>query len=132
MNPMENLHVVETDKPIDEACAALEKAVIANQFGVLHVHDIQETMRKKGVDFQRPLRVFDVCNPQQAKAVLDHSPYVSAVLPCAISVFADGGKTVFSFVRPSMMLALFGADELKSVAEEVEASMTKIVEAAAS
>jgi uncharacterized protein (DUF302 family) len=124
---MDNLHVVETDKPIDEACEALHEACAEHRFGVLHVHDVKETMRKKGVEFDRPVRIFDVCNPHKAKIVLEENPHVSAVLPCAISLFTEGDKTRISFVRPTMMLSLFGAESLAPVADEVEATMKSIV-----
>ena len=128
---MENIIVVETAKPIDEACAALEKAVAEHRFGILHVHNVRETLKKKGVSFDRDVRIFDVCNPQRAKQVLEHNPLMSAALPCAISVFSEAGKTIFAFIRPTVMLGLFGAAGLDPVAEEVERTIREIVEGAA-
>jgi uncharacterized protein (DUF302 family) len=128
---MDNIVVVETSKPIDEACTALEKAVAEHRFGILHVHNVRETLSKKGVSFDRDVRIFDVCNPQRAKQVLEKNPLMSAALPCAISVFSDAGKTIFAFIRPTVMLGLFGAASLDPVAEEVERTVKEIVDAAA-
>lgn len=64
---MEKLVVVETSKPIDEACQALEKSVIDHEFGVMHIHNVRQTLADKGVDFDREVRIFDVCNPHKAK-----------------------------------------------------------------
>jgi uncharacterized protein (DUF302 family) len=128
---MENIVVVESSKPIDEACQALERAVTEHRFGILHVHDVRQTLAKKGVPFDREVRIFDVCNPQRAKQVLEKSPLMSAALPCAISVFSEAGKTTFAFIRPTVMLGLFGVADLGPVAEEVERTVREIVEAAA-
>lgn len=128
---MENIIVVESSKPMDEACAALEKAVADYRFGILHVHNVRETLSKKGVPFDRDVRIFDVCNPQRAKQVLEKNPLMSAALPCAISVFSEGGKTKFVFIRPTVMLGLFEVPELDPVAEEVERTVTGIVNTAA-
>jgi uncharacterized protein (DUF302 family) len=43
--------VVDTPKPFDDAVRGLEEAVKRNTFGVLHVHDLQATLKAKGFDF---------------------------------------------------------------------------------
>jgi uncharacterized protein (DUF302 family) len=57
-----------TSKSVSETAAALEAAVQNNEFGVMHVHDLKETMMKKGVDFQRECLVFEVCQPSAPPA----------------------------------------------------------------
>lgn len=127
---MDQIVVVESKKPIDEVCRALEHAVVENRFGVLHVHDLGKTLAAKGFPLGFDARVFDVCNPQRAHEVLSANPALSVALPCAISVFTEGGQTKLAFIRPTAMLGLFGSDVLH-VAEEVEATVRRIVEAAA-
>ena len=128
---MKNIAAIETAKSFDEACVALEKAVAAHHFGILQVHDVRQTLAKKGVALDREVRIFDVCNPQRAKQVLEANPLAAAALPCAIAVFAEGKKTTFAFIRPTAMLGLFGSEDLQLVAEEVESTVQKIVETAA-
>ena len=41
---------ISTDKTVSEAAVALQAAVQANHFGVMQVHNLKETMAKKGVD----------------------------------------------------------------------------------
>ena len=60
-----------TDKSVSETAAALQTAVEANHFGVMQVHNLKETMAKKGVEFAHECLIFEVCQPQQAKKVLD-------------------------------------------------------------
>jgi uncharacterized protein (DUF302 family) len=68
-----------TDKTVSETAAALQSAVQANHFGVMQVHNLKETMTKKGVDFARECLIFEVCQPQQAKKVLDENMSVVAL-----------------------------------------------------
>ena len=75
------LITLATEKTVSEAAAALQAAVQANYFGVMQVHNLKETMTKKGVEFARECLIFEVCQPEQAKKVLDQNMSVSTVLP---------------------------------------------------
>ena len=55
---------LSTDKTVSEAAVALQAAVQANHFGVMQVHNLEESMVKKGVDFTRECLIFEVCQPQ--------------------------------------------------------------------
>ena len=123
---------VLTDKTVSETAAALETAVQANQFGVMHVHDLRETMKKKGVEFTHECLIFEVCQPQQAKKVLDENMSVSTALPCRISIYEEGGKTFLATLKPTTLLAMFNTPQLEKVAQEVEVTILKIMHEAAS
>jgi len=121
-----------TDKPVSDAAAALQTAVQANQFGVMQVHNLKETMAKKGVEFVHECLIFEVCQPQQAKKVLDRNMSVSTALPCRISIYDEGGKTMLATLKPTALLAMFNAPQLEAVAQEVENTIVKIMKEAAS
>jgi uncharacterized protein (DUF302 family) len=123
---------ISTDKTVSEAAAALQAAVLANHFGVMQVHNLQETMAKKGVEFARECLIFEVCQPLQAKKVLDQNMSVSTALPCRISIYEEGGKTILASLKPTTLLALFNAPQLEGVAQEVEDTIVKIMNEAAS
>ena len=122
---------VSTDKTVHDAAAALEHAVEANHFGVMHVHNLNETMEKKGVEFADECLIFEVCQPQQAKKVLDQNMSISTALPCRISIYEEGGKTILAALKPTTLLGMFNAPQLDGVAREVEDTMVKIMKAAA-
>ena len=122
---------LSTNKTVSEAAAALQAAVQANHFGVMQVHNLQETMVKKGVDFERACLIFEVCQPQQAKKVLDQNMSVSTALPCRISIYEEGGKTILATLKPTTLLAMFNSPQLKDVAQEVEDTIVKIMKEAA-
>jgi len=122
---------LSTNKNVNEAAAALQAAVQANRFGVMQVHNLKETMAKKGVEFEHECLIFEVCQPQQAKKVLDQNMSVSTALPCRISVYEEGGKTILATLKPTTLLAMFDSPELKPVAQEVEDTIVKIMKEAA-
>jgi uncharacterized protein (DUF302 family) len=122
---------LSTDKNVTEVAAALQAAVAANHFGVMHVHNLKETMAKKGVAFDHECLIFEVCQPQQAKKVLEENMSVSTALPCRISIYEEGGKTMLATLKPTTLLALFNAPQLEAVAQEVEDTMVKIMKDAA-
>ena len=123
---------VSTDKTVSETAAALQTAVKANHFGVMQVHNLKETMEKKGVEFSRECLIFEVCQPQQAKKVLDQNMSVSTVLPCRISLYEESGKTILATLKPTTMLAMFNSPQLEGVAREVEDTIIKIMKEAIS
>lgn len=123
---------LSTDKSVSETAAALQAAVQANHFGVMQVHNLKETMAKKGVEFARECLIFEVCQPQQAKKVLDENMSLSTALPCRISIYEESGKTILATLKPTTLLAMFNAPKLEKVAKEVENTIVKIMTAAAS
>ena len=122
---------LSTHKTVNEAATALQAAVEANHFGVMHVHNLKETMAKKGVAFARECLIFEVCQPQQAKKVLEENMSVSTALPCRISIYEEAGKTILATLKPTTLLALFNTPQLAGVAQEVEDTMVKIMKTAA-
>ena len=82
------LHTVHSQRSLAEIEQALYESAARNKFGILTVHDLRETMAKKGVEFGRDVRIYEVCNPVQAKKVLEANGAVSTALPCRISVYA--------------------------------------------
>lgn len=120
-----------TDKTVSEAATALQTAVQTNHFGVMQVHNLKETMAKKGVEFNRECLIVEVCQPQQAKKVLDENMSVSTALPCRISIYEEGGKTILATLKPTALLAMFNAPQLAGVAQEVEDTIVNIMKEAA-
>src|ERR1035437_2835255 len=123
---------LSTDKTVSEAAAVLHAAVRAHHFGVMQVHNLKETMAKNDVEFARECLIFEVCQPQQAKKVLDQNMSVSTALPCRISIYEEDGKTILATLKPTILLAMFNSPQLEGVAQEVDATIVKIMREAAS
>ncbi|KRI00725.1 DUF302 domain-containing protein [Curvibacter sp. PAE-UM] len=121
-------YTVDTAKSFEQAAADLDAAVKRHGFGVLHVHDIGNTLRSKGLSFTENCRVFEVCNPAQAAKVLAADMQMNMALPCRISVYTEKGKTRIGMIKPTDMLAMLSQDPaLGQVAREVDEKTTLMI-----
>ena len=124
-------YVVESPKSFEQAAADLDSAVKHHGFGVLHVHDLGETLRAKGQSFSEQCRIFEVCNPAQAAKVLSSDMRLNMALPCRISVYTQNDKTLIGLIRPKAMLAALSQDPaLLETAREVEEKTIAMVDEA--
>ncbi len=126
------LSTVETTKSVEEVREDLTRACATHKFGVLGVHDLKAKLNEKGVEYAGEGLVFEVCNPQKAKQVLEANPDISTALPCRISVYrTPGGKTRLATLKPTELISVFGTGALQGVAREVEQSLEAIMKDAA-
>lgn len=124
-------YIVESSKSFGQAAADLDAAVKRHGFGVLHVHDIGNTLRGKGLAFEPQCRVFEVCNPQQAARVMATDMRLNMALPCRISVFTENGKVRIGMIKPTAILSSLSQDPtLAAIAQEVEQEMTQMIDEA--
>ncbi|MDP2804828.1 MAG: DUF302 domain-containing protein [Gallionellaceae bacterium] len=124
-------YIVESNKTFEQAATDLDAAVKRNGFGVLHVHDIGNTLRGKGLEFVNQCRVFEVCNPHQAAKVMAAEMKLNMALPCRISVYTEEGKTKIGMIKPSGILAALSQEpSLAGVAQEVEAKTMQMIDEA--
>lgn len=124
----ELLIIKSTGRPLDAVCERLPEIAQKHKFGVLGTHDLKQKMESKGVPFSRECRVFEVCNPQQAQAVLTRSIEISTAIPCRIAVYVENGRTTLATIKPTALLAMFHTPEAAAVAQSVEATMTQIMD----
>jgi RNA polymerase-binding protein DksA len=125
-------YVVSTAKNPAEAARDLEAAVQKHKFGVLHVHDLKETLTQKGYPLAPQCRIFEVCNPQQASRVLERDVRLNMALPCRISVFEENGITKIGTILPSETLRTLSHDrEIGALAATVETTIKAIIDDAA-
>ena len=124
-------YIVESNKTFEQASKDLDAAVKRNGFGVLHIHDLGETLRSKGIDFAEQCRIFEVCNPKQAAKVLTTDMRLNMALPCRISVFTENGATKIGLIKPAQMLAaLSNNEQLTEVASDVEKKTIMMIDEA--
>jgi uncharacterized protein (DUF302 family) len=125
------LYKIESRKQLAEIGRDLEAVAQKHKFGVLAVHDLKARMREKGLEFRGDCLIYEVCSPHQAKKVLESNLELSTVLPCRISVYRAGTGYTLATIRPTSLVELFHADDLRSVAEEVERTVLTIMQEAA-
>ncbi|TAN01366.1 MAG: DUF302 domain-containing protein [Rhodanobacteraceae bacterium] len=124
-------YIVDSDKPFAQAVEDLDAAVKRQRFGVLHVYDIGNTLRSKGQSFNGECKVFEVCSPAHAAAVLASDLRLNTALPCRISVYTENGATRLGMIEPEHMLKILSADPaLAKVAREVGDATRRMIDEA--
>ena len=115
----------------EEIETRLREAAARHKFGVLHVHDLRQTLQSKGIELGSECKVYDVCNPQAASKALRTEMRVSTVLPCRISIFSENQGCTIATVRPTSLLEATGLDGVASLAGEIEREVLAIIDEAA-
>ncbi len=122
---------VDTTKSVAHAIEAVENELKSRKFAVLWHLDMQEKLREKGVEGGPEFHVLEVCSAPRAKEALDADLYVGYLLPCKIVVFREHDATRIGLLRPTILMDFFEDERLRRLAEEVEATLTEVVRAAA-
>lgn len=125
------LYQIKSKKSMDEIERGLRESAARYQFGVIAVHDLKETLAKKGVDLAMECRIYEVCNPHQAKKVLEADGAISTALPCRISVYGSANEYTLATMRPTEMMKAFANPEIEPVAREVEEVILQMMKDAA-
>jgi uncharacterized protein (DUF302 family) len=122
---------VRSGKSLGEVRQKFEDAAAGRKFGVQGIHNVTATLRSKGLDFDRKLYIYEVCNPEAAKKVLDANIRIGNALPCRVTIYVDGKDVVLETIKPTTMLKMFDEPALEATAREVEAAIGAIMKEAA-
>ncbi len=125
------LYQLHSTRPLAEIEQAMEHSAARNKFGVIAIHDLRETMKRKGVDLAMECRIFEVCNPHQAKRVLESDGAISTALPCRISVYGSPGDYTLATLLPTELMKSFDRPDIAPVAKEVEDVIVRMMQDAA-
>ncbi len=111
--------IENSEKSVDELVKTIEERISDFKFGILHIHNIKQTLISKGIEFKKECRVLDVCNPIFANELLSENMSISSIMPCKISIYEDGGK---SFICMNSIVPIIEEIEpkLKSKAIEIQ------------
>lgn len=97
-------------------------------FGVLTEIDVRATLKNKlDVDF-RPYSILGACNPSLAHKALSAAPEVGLLLPCNVTLSADGDGTTISAINPLQMMSIVQNDVLESVAADAYARLSRAMQ----
>lgn len=126
---------VQLDKPYNDALDIVIAALKVEGFGVLTSIDVKATLNEKlNVDF-RPYIILGACNPPLAHRALSTESEVGLMLPCNVTVEANGeSASIIRIANPEVMLevgSLNDHDELKDVAREARIKLERVAEAIA-
>ncbi len=121
-------YTVKTSKTVEEAVQTLSEVLQEEKFGVLWDFDLSAKLQEKGMDFNTPYRVLEVCNPKEAERVLNEDKQVGYFLPCKIVIFDDDGQTKIGMPKPTTLLSLTGDDKLNEIGSDIEKRLISCIE----
>lgn len=111
-----------------EVLQKLEKSLKTEQFGVLWQFDIKEKLQEKGVEFNKKFVVLEVCNPEEAKRVLEEEIIAGYFLPCKIVVYEENGQTKIGLPKPTALISMVENEHLKKFAADIEKRLIKCID----
>ncbi|MFA5651401.1 MAG: DUF302 domain-containing protein [Proteiniphilum sp.] len=94
----------------DETVQKLSEIASGSGWKLIHVHDLQETMRKNGKEVL-PVKVVEICKPDYAYRLLseDDQRIYSNMMPCRVSVYEkEDGQTYLSRINSALMASQIG------------------------
>jgi len=112
-----------------DALARTIEALKKEGFGVLTEIDVKATLKEKlNVDF-RAYQIIGACNPPLAYRALQAEDKIGLMLPCNVIVqeLAPGSVEVAAF-DPIVMMSAVGNPELKSVGQEVQVKLKRVID----
>src|SRR5690625_3924129 len=121
-------YTVSTEQTIEKAINSLEKSLKEKKFGVLWTLDIQETLLGKGIDFDQPYFVLEVCNPQEAKNILSQNKMAGYFLPCKIVVYEDEGKTKIGLLKLAKLMEPLEDEKITQIVSKVEKQLIQCID----
>lgn len=123
-------YIEVSNKSVQEVVDKIKEIAPNYKFGVLHVHNIQETLKSKGKDLNEECQVLDICNPNVAEAFLNEDITLACIMPCKIAVYTQDGETNIALnsvvqlvddINPDLIeLAQSTQEELLKIIDEVK------------
>ena len=114
----------------DDAVARVTTELNKKGFGVLTEIDVREALKKKlDVNFKK-YKILGACNPFFAYKALQMEDKIGTMLPCNVIVQEiSEGVVEVAAIDPIASMQVVDNTELRSVAEQVQALLQKMIEA---
>lgn len=124
---------VHMQYPYEQALEMVKQGLKAEGFGVLTAIDVKATLKEKLGEEFRQYTILGACNPPLAHRALAEDPVVGLMLPCNVTVEADGEGTgsIVRFANPEMMLTVGtfeGNPVLSEVANQARVRLERVAE----
>lgn len=118
-----------SNKSVEEAITSVKENLKKQGFGVLWELDFKKTLESKGLEFENEYVVLEVCDPKQAKTILEEDMQAGYTLPCKMAVRREDNKTYIGLMSPKTLLGLFDNSKLAQIGKEVEDTLKTVIEA---
>ncbi|MCX6161997.1 MAG: DUF302 domain-containing protein [Ignavibacteriae bacterium] len=116
-----------------ETVGKLTDTITVNGWKISVIHDLQESMKKSGVDVL-PVKVFELCNPKYSSRLLtkDDERLYSSLMPCRFSVYEKSdGNTYISRMNSGLLAGQIGGlveEVMQGATDETENIIKSVTE----
>lgn len=121
-------YTVKTDQTLEAVVEKLKTTLKEEEFGVLWDFNLSETFEEKGQAIDGDYRILEVCNPKEAKKVINAHRERGYFLPCKLAVFTKNGATHVGMPKPTKLIELTEDESLQTVARDVETRLTRAID----
>jgi len=105
------MHQTDSDLTAEQIAGQVEVACQKYSLALLQTYNYHEIVESKGFPIQRKVFVYNICQAKTASMMLTTNPEFSTFMPCTLSVYEAGDKTVLSTMNMGMMLEAVKSNE---------------------
>jgi len=103
---MKIIYKKKSKEPVELIVNRLKENLADTNFGILWELDLKDKINSKGIEFENNYLIFEICNPQMAKEILDIDLDIGVFLPCKVVVYSENNETVIGMAKPTMLVDL--------------------------
>ena len=116
-----------SNKSVQEVVDNLKEVASKYKYGIQHIHNVQETLKSKGIDLGNECQIVDICNPIVAEKFLSEYMSLSIIMPCKISVYTQGGDTMIAMNSLVQLVDDINPDMIE-IAQKVQEQLLQIMD----
>jgi uncharacterized protein (DUF302 family) len=113
----------ELNTPFQKAVETVTEELKKEGFGILTKIDLREKFKEKlGINFKK-YAILGACHPPSAHKAVLAEENIGLLLPCNVIIYEKDDKVVVSLIKPMMMMQMIENEQLRQIAETVEAKL---------
>jgi uncharacterized protein (DUF302 family) len=116
-----------SNKSVQEVVDNLKEVASKYKYGIQHIHNVQETLKSKGIDLGNECQIVDICNPIVAEKFLSEDMSLSIIMPCKISVYTQDGDTMIAMNSLVQLVDDINPDMIE-IAQKVQEQLLQIMD----
>ncbi|MDP3914488.1 MAG: DUF302 domain-containing protein [Bacteroidota bacterium] len=105
------MHQTGSNLTTEQIAGQVEAACNKYSLALLQTYNYHEIVESKGFPIQRKVFIYNICQAKTASMMLTTNPEFSTFMPCTLSVYEAGDKTVLSTMNMEMMLEAVKSNE---------------------
>lgn len=124
---MKIIYKKKSKEPVELIVSRLKENLADTNFGILWELDLKDKINSKGIAFENDYLIFEICNPQMAKEILDIDLDIGVFLPCKMVVYSENNETVVGMAKPTMLVDLVDTSARK-IAVDLENLLKEVID----